>query len=356
MTDYALVGKKGTGKSKHAVLLMRDEYLAQGRSVSTNLNIDLEKLLGPLSRACYVRIPDKPSAFDLLAVGHGNPDTYNEEKNGGMFLDELGTWLNTRTFADKGRAAVLDYFAHARKHGFDVWYIMQNVGQIDKQVRESFIEQTVRHTSFKKVRIPFVGWILAALFGKRAGFMPAFHRAVYRIGVNPQDMVVNGRTFTGTDVQPAYDTRQVFREDYPHGTHSVLSPWHVTGRFLPAPVPSWVRQFFLGLYGRLRPSGGAVVPVVRPVPVTSPCPLYAAALAHSRGLPVPVRVPFMNQVTRTLGTTKAGTYLAGLDAARRSELLTALFTHHASAVLDGLRCAQPDGVRLAPLRAARSAA
>lgn len=250
MTDYALTGKKGTGKSKNAVRLIRDRYLINKRRVATNLDIDLLKMFGPHSKCTYVRVPDKPSAFDLLAAGHGNPDTYDEDENGGMFLDELGTWLNTRTYADKGRADVLDYFAHGRKHGWDNWYIMQNVAQIDKQVRESFIEQTVRHTRFDKVRIPFIGGLLGALFGPKAGFFPRFHMAVYRMGTNPQDLVANRATFIGKDLEKCYDTRQVFLIDYPHGTHSVLSPWHTHGRFLPAAektklqrLAEWLRAF-----------------------------------------------------------------------------------------------------------------
>ncbi|MFS2163282.1 zonular occludens toxin domain-containing protein [Variovorax sp. Varisp62] len=246
MTDYALTGKKGTGKSKNAVRLIRDRYLSHKRRVATNLDIDLRAMFGDQSKATYVRVPDKPSALDLVSIGHGNPESYEEDNNGGLFLDELGTWLNTRTFADKGRADVLDFFAHGRKYGWDTWYIMQNVAQIDKQVRESFIEQTVRHTRFDKVRVPFVGGLLSLLFGEKAGFLPKFHMAVFRMGTNPQDLVANRATFIGKDLEKCYDTRQVFLIDYPHGTHSVLSPWHLYGRFQAQPKPSWWRQFFAG--------------------------------------------------------------------------------------------------------------
>lgn len=287
MTDYALTGKKGTGKSKHAVLLIRDRYFKNKRLVATNLDLNLEPMLGVHSRQTYVRIPDKPKAFDLLAAGHGNPDSYDEDLNGALVLDEMGTWLNTRTFADKERAGVLDYFAHARKHGFDTWYIMQNVVQVDKQLRESFIEQTVRHTAFAKVKIPFIGWLLGALFGERAAFMPRFHTAVYRIGVNPQDLITNRSMFTGKDIEPCYDTRQVFLESYPHGTHSVLSPWHLKGRFLPQPVAGWWSRLFAGLLRRPVPPvalGGRSV--VRDL-------VAIKAATFARRLPVDRRVNFI---------------------------------------------------------------
>lgn len=287
MTDYALTGKKGTGKSKHAVLLIRDRYLKKGRLVVTNLDLNLEPMLGPFSRACYVRVPDKPSAFSLLAAGHGNPGSYDEEKNGALVLDEMATWLNTRTFGDKDRQALLDYFAHARKHGFDTFYIMQNVVQVDKQLRESFIEQTVRHTAFSKVKIPFIGAILGALFGERAAYMPKFHSAVYRIGTNPQDLICNRTVYTGKDIEPCYDTRQVFLENYPHGTHSVLSPWHVKGRFLPAPK----KGFFASLFApRVASPGAAGRPAYVPV---ARDPVAARVATAARSLPASQRIAFV---------------------------------------------------------------
>ena len=188
MTDYAYTGKKGTGKSKNIIRVARDTYFAEGRMVATNLDIYLEPMFGVQSKKTYIRVPDKPNDFDLLAAGHGNTDSYNEDKNGMLALDEMGVWFNTRSFADKGRAAVLEYLAHARKHGWDCFYIMQNVAQVDKQLRESFVEYVVRHTRFDKVKIPFVGGILCALFGKKAGYFPRFHTAVARLGCNPQDL------------------------------------------------------------------------------------------------------------------------------------------------------------------------
>lgn len=276
MTDYAFTGKKGTGKSKHAVIKARDRYLSQGRPVATNLDINLSKMFGPRSRLTYVRIPDKPSEFDLLAVGHGNPDSYDEEKNGGMILDELGTWFNARTFNDKGRAGALDYLAHARKHGWDCYYIMQDISQVDKQLRESFIEQTVRHMRFDKVRVPFVGGLMSLLLGERAGYLPRFHSAVSRMGTSAQELVADRFMFKGTDVEACYDTRQKFKQSYPHGTHSVLSPWHVEGRFLESDKPTWWAQFKQNFFAKPRP---------KPKPLTVPDLAYVRVLEIVRKLP-----------------------------------------------------------------------
>lgn len=263
MPDYALTGKKGHGKSKNAVRIARDDYFLRGLRVATNLDLNLEPLLGKFSRCTYVRVPDKPSAFDLLAAGHGNPDSYDEDKNGALILDELGTWLNSRTFGDRERSGMLDFLAHGRKFGWNAYYIMQNVLQVDKQLRESFIEYTIRHQRFDRVQIPFIGWILKALFGPRYGYLPRFHVGVARLGVNPQDMVTDRSMFIADDLHACYDTRQVFRADYEHGTFSALSPWHLVGRFLPAPPLPWLLR--LRAWLTARPPLSA-----RPISVLSP--------------------------------------------------------------------------------------
>lgn len=287
MTDFAFTGKKGTGKSKHAVLKARDRYLSKKRPVATNLDIDLEAMFGRHSRITYVRVPDKPCEFDLLAAGHGNPDSYDEDLNGALILDELGTWFNARTFNDKGRAGALDYLAHARKHGWDCYYIMQDVAQVDKQLRESFIEQTVRHTRFDKVRVPFVGWFLSLLFGDKAGYLPRFHAAVARAGTSAQDLVCDRLFFKGTDIEKCYDTRQVFRADYPHGTHSVLSPWHLKGRFMePAKLPL-LQRLLAWLRAPAKP--------VRPAPVRPIDPATARVVALVRALPADQRIKWLRR-------------------------------------------------------------
>lgn len=286
MPDYALIGKKGTGKSKNAVRILRNRYFKNGLRVATNLDLNLKALFGPYSRKTYVRVPDKPSEFDLLAAGHGNPEVYDEDKNGALVLDELGTWLNTRSFADKSRAGMLDFLAHARKYGWDCYYLMQGIPQVDKQLRESFIEFTVRHIRFDRVKWPFIGGLVGLLFGEKLSFMPRFHLAITRLGVNPQDMVTARASFICDDLNAAYDTRQVFRADYPHGTFSALSPWHLEGRFLaPAALP-WlvrVRQWFRGELVR-RPT-----PITRPDRAWGRVVALCARLPHAEGLRIMAR-------------------------------------------------------------------
>jgi hypothetical protein len=262
MPVYSVEGKLGTGKTLFCVWRAQ-EALLQGRRVASNVDLDLVKLT-PFRRSTYIRIPDKPTSADLFAIGHGNPDSYDEERNGVLLLDELGTWLNSRSFADKDRAAVLDWLIHARKLGWDVYLIVQDANMIDKQVRESLIELQVRCMRGDKVRIPVVGSFLAAIY-KPLGYLPKFHWATARIGYGQNAIVADRWYYKGKELYAAYDTRQVFRADYPHGPHTVLPPWG----FAP-PVPRLARwlarvRAFVGVgVDRERSALGKIGPVPKP--------------------------------------------------------------------------------------------
>lgn len=235
MAVYAVQGKLGTGKTKFCVWMAKQVMYA-GRRVAGNLDIKLEKL-SPKNPGRYVRIPDKPTAFDLDAIGHGNPDSYDESMNGILILDELGTWLNSRSFQDKNRADLLDWLIHARKKGWDVYLIVQDVVMIDKQVREALVEYTCTCVRMDKVKIPFIGWFIAsvgdslgAILGwpntfRKWGYLPFFHLVVARIGQGTNSVIADRWTYTGKELHDAYDTRQIFRTDYPHGAFCALPDW-----------------------------------------------------------------------------------------------------------------------------------
>lgn len=237
MAVYSVEGKLGTGKTKFAVWQARNALL-EGRRVAGNVDLDLAKLVPGLKRH-YIRVPDKPTAFDLEAMGHGNPDTYDEDRNGVLLLDELGTWLNARSFQDPQRAKVLDWLIHARKHGWDVYLICQDAGMIDKQVREALIEYQCRCMQTGKIRIPVVGRILGAvgdLFGrKRWGYLPRGHIVTARVGFAPNQMVADRWLFRGDDLHAAYDTRQIFVSNYAHGSH-------VQWQAATPPAASWLSR------------------------------------------------------------------------------------------------------------------
>lgn len=228
MSDYLVYGKKGNGKSLVCVGRIRDALLA-GKPVATNLDLFLEKLLPSDSRnvKCY-RLPDRPTIDDLRLLGRGS-DQVDESTYGMIVLDECATMLNARSFNDKGRKEMLDWFVHSRKLGWDTYFICQNPVQIDKQVRESLVDLTVSCKRLDKVRVPFIGAFTKNVLGFELR-PPKIHVATVRYGSGNEAMVNDRWTYRGVSLFDGYDTRQVFRDDYSHGTFSYLSPWHVEGR------------------------------------------------------------------------------------------------------------------------------
>lgn len=282
MSADLIQGKKGSGKSKLCVMLMRDHML-KGRLVATNLDLFLDKLMPPMSRATAIRVPDKPSALDLEALGSGNNgDRYNEDHDGLLCLDELATWLNARTFADKGRQAVLDWLVHSRKHGWGTKLICQDLVQIDKQARESQVEYVTRCIRMDRMRIPLFGSILSALFGPDAGYLPKMHIATRRLGLDPKGLTAQTWWYRDGGVQDGYDTLQIFREDYPHGTHSLLSAWHLVGRHMPQKrsFVERVRAWLKGETAAPKPSPRPKLPIVARIMALDP----DRAVAHIRRL------------------------------------------------------------------------
>lgn len=253
MAVYSVEGKLGTGKTKFAVW-MAQKALREGRLVAGNVNLITENLT-PERASSYIRIPDRPLPEDLLAIGHGNADSYDEAKNGILLLDELGTWLNSRSFQDKSRAGVLDWLIHARKYGWDVYLIVQSAQMIDKQVREALIEYECKCLRMDKVRIPLIGRFLGA-FVERWGYLPRFHLVTARVGYGAGAIVADRWTYRGDDLHTSYDTRQVFKADYPHGSHCVLPPWSWV-----RPV-GWRERLRLKLAGPARPALKAKRPEV----------------------------------------------------------------------------------------------
>lgn len=229
MTSFVVTGKLGSGKTLVSVGRIFD-YLAQGRRVATNLDINLCGYLNPQSKKTLIRLPDKPTSDDLYLLGSGN-DSPNEEMNGLLVLDELGTWFNARSWQDKSRSALIDWFLHARKHGWDTLLIVQDIAMVDAQLRGALAEHLVICRRLDRVKIPFIGSFLKSLGMK--GSLPKIHRAKVHYGENDSAMVVDTWTYRGKHFYNAYDTKQIFSPYYSSGVFSFLSPWHTKGRFLP---------------------------------------------------------------------------------------------------------------------------
>ena len=255
MAVYAITGKLGSGKGKGAMKLLRD-YLLAGKRVATNCDVFLEHMMSAQSRQMVIRVPDKPTAADLYAIGSGNrfidfdpivrhttkgfeytPPSpkllpgFDEAHNGALFLDECASWLNTRNFQDKGRSDLLEWAIHARKYGWDVYFICQNISQIDKQLRDSLFEYVVRMSRLDRMKVPFVSAAAKLLTaGFSDGSLPRLHVGVVRLGCSPDGIVADRWFFRGDDLNNAYNTTQVFSDTYPHAIHCLLPSWHLQAR------------------------------------------------------------------------------------------------------------------------------
>lgn len=242
MTDFAVTGKKRSGKGLFCAGLIRDA-LRDGKRVATNMDIFPEHLLPATSRATFIRLPDCPNAEDMEALGKGyDGDDIADDGNGIIVLDEASKFFNARQWGDKGRQPLLDWLIHSGKLRWDVYYQMQGLSQVDKQLRDTQVEYHVAVKRTDRWPIPFVT-PLGKLVGLDIRF-PKMHLGIFKHGVERDSMVVDRKWYKAADIYKGYDTEQVFLDrDHPDavGLHSVLSAWHVKGRYLPKPPPYLVR-------------------------------------------------------------------------------------------------------------------
>ncbi|MFK7160849.1 zonular occludens toxin domain-containing protein [Marinospirillum sp. MEB164] len=229
MAVYFITGKLGAGKTLVGIGKMRDK-LNSGCKVATNIDLNLHNLINIRSKNAVVyRIPDKPELEDLEAIGVGN-DTYDEEKNGLLALDECGTWFNSRSWGDKSRQAVINWFLHARKLGWDVIFFVQDISIVDKQAREALAEHVVYCRRLDRVGIPIVSGLLR-IAGVRVT-LPKAHLAIVKYGHQQNSMIVERWLYTGKSLYKAYDTKQAFSDHYEHRTYQVLPPYYSHYRYL----------------------------------------------------------------------------------------------------------------------------
>jgi len=236
MAVYFVTGKLGSGKSLACVSKIRD-YLSDGRRVATNLDLELDQMF-TYCKSPAVRLPDKPRAEDLQALGPGydseDPRDYDEKRFGLIVLDECGTWLNSREWNDKERRKLIDWFLHARKHRWDVMFLIQDIESCDAQIVRSLCEHLVVCRRMDRFKVMGIS-------------LPKMHIANVYYG-RSTEVRVERWTYKGADLYNTYDTRQVFRDgvDYldqgpvdMRASYTMLSAWHLKGRYLP-PLPEHV--------------------------------------------------------------------------------------------------------------------
>ncbi|MGY3569730.1 zonular occludens toxin domain-containing protein [Vibrio paucivorans] len=254
MAVYFVTGKLGSGKSLTSVGRIQEAFF-RAAPVATNLDINLVPMLGRMKKHTKLyRVPDKPTLQDLQALGNGNK-TYDESKNGLLVLDECGTWFNSRTWNDKSRQDVINWFLHARKLGWDIIFIVQDISIVDKQARLALAEHTVFCRRLDRLQIPLISTAIKVLtLGQLSLKFPKLHRGIVKYGDSAQSVTVDTWTLWGTDLYAAYDTKQAFSDHYEHKTYSVLPPWYTHGRYtVPYTAKNIMRitKIYLRKYSRM---------------------------------------------------------------------------------------------------------
>jgi len=241
MAVYFITGKLGSGKTLVTIGKVQ-EYLRRGRKVATNLDINIDKIVNRRNKSPIYRLPDKPRPEDLDLIGEGSSNV-DESTFGLIVLDECGTWLNTRTYRDKERTLFIDWMLHSRKLGWDILFIIQDIGSIDKQVRDNLCEHLVVAKRLDRLPVPILSFWAKRFTGKRLT-MPKVHLAKVFYGDNEAAMVADRWTYRGHDLYNCYDTRQVFKDDIElindqetdmRATFTQLSHWHLKGRYHVSP-------------------------------------------------------------------------------------------------------------------------
>lgn len=239
MPCYFVEGRTGQGKGLCSVSLALD-YLNRGKIVATNMDLFPEHFKDPYNRHIrIIRLPDYPTAQDFYDLGFGNVEAWDEDENALLLLDEAGNWLNSREWNAPGRREVLAWFRQRRKWGWDIIFQGQNYDSLDKDIQKSLIDFRVRASKVDNIRIPLISALLKKLLAVRRLRWPQWMRYhTARMYNTETDLLDDVHRSRGDDVKELYNTLQTYSSDYPHGTYSLLTPWHLKGRYMP-PKKGW---------------------------------------------------------------------------------------------------------------------
>lgn len=238
MSVSFISGRLGSGKSLTAVGMILN-YLSSGRTVATNLDLFLEHFPSSIRTPCF-RLPAKPRLDDFRILGYGcELEDWSGESNGLIVLDEMLSWLNSRSWQDPERRPVLEWLRHARKYRWDVIFIAQSIASCDKQAVNELCEYhwTCRNT--KTLPLPIFGTVFR-LFGFHPRF-PSGTVASLRYGTSSTGEHIERRWYRAKHLYKLYNTGQIFADEitFSNGqivdnraVYSYLSPYLIRGRYL----------------------------------------------------------------------------------------------------------------------------
>lgn len=226
-----LAGKRGSGKSLGA-LSMIERYMKEGRTVATNMDLFVDKLVPAYVDTRWYRLPDYPTAEDLKELPLGNPIPTEEKRNGLLCLDEVATYLNSREWSGSGRQDLISWLVQSRKYGWDLLLIAQHANLIDKQVRDALIEIQGTVRRMDKMQVPVLSALWKYFFQKPLHF-PRIHFVALRYGFAFNAPVADRWFWRGAELHAAYNTLQKISPLTGQvGTSTMLSAWDLKGRYM----------------------------------------------------------------------------------------------------------------------------
>jgi len=232
MTVHFITGHLGSGKGLYAVQKII-EYIGKGKPVYTNIDIFPDKFY-VRNKTIVHRMNDFPTPEEFERLPQICP-AYERDKFGALVLDEVSYFLSSRTWNEQGRGRIVRWLKDARKLGYDVYLIVQDIESIDSSVKRSLEEITVTCTNVSNFKVPLIGWI-ASLFGVELR-MPRAHVASSWY----KGLKTNTEFYSGS-VKYCYDTGQLLGRGFINtpegqvdltGPYTILSAWHIKGRYLP---------------------------------------------------------------------------------------------------------------------------
>jgi hypothetical protein len=231
MPGWIIQGVRGEGKSLAAVGKIK-EYMLKGRPVATNLTLYLDKFLPADNSTLAYRLPDHPRLVDLQLLPPAyDPKYKGEDKNGLLVLDELGTWLNARSWSNKDRLELLNWLFLSRKDHWDLILLAQDHEMIDAQVRTTLCDYLVQASRLDRQKIPYLAPVLGFLGFNT--FMPRVHRYHVYYGLSTAQPPVETWNYTGKDFYDGYDTNQKFTNGM-EALGGTLVDMRATYSYLPA--------------------------------------------------------------------------------------------------------------------------
>lgn len=251
MAVYIVTGSLGSGKSLLAVRYMQ-QVLFRGGRIATNMDLRVEKIVTARKSRDVYRLPDHPRLEDLEELGHGYAGKYDEKKFGAIVLDEAAIYLNARSWnAKEGegqaekpgarRMKLINWLRHARKFGWDVLLITQDIGDIDSQIRSGLAEHVVYCKRMDRLALPIVS-LFTKMLGLGSARMPQVHVGVVRYGTGPNAPLADRWVlWYGQEFHGAYDTRQRILGDI-DGPASMLDARHAPYLWEPRGWREWVSK------------------------------------------------------------------------------------------------------------------